>query len=107
MIGRNTSGGLVIALRPLTAATGVALGDGLGLPPGVAEGDSVGDGEAEGDAEGEADGDGEADSVNVAHGLGATLAQSLCAPGGSPANGFTCVVKLPLELAVAEPATLL
>ena len=77
MIGRKTSGGLVMTSRPLTAATGVALGDGLGLSLGVAEGDSVGDGDAEGDAEADGEGDAEPCSVKLAQGLGATLAQSL------------------------------
>jgi hypothetical protein len=101
MIGRKTSGGLEMTSRPLIAATGVA----LGLSDGDDEGEAVADGDGDGDADGE--GEVEADSVKVAHGPGGTLAQSLCWPGGSPANGFTCVVKLPLESAVAEPATLL
>jgi hypothetical protein len=105
MIGRNTRGGLVMTLNPLMAATGDALGVGLGLSLGDAEGDSVGDGDSDGDADGE--GEGDPDSEKVAHGLGATLAQSLCWPGVSPANGLTCVVKFPPESAVAEPATLL
>ena len=75
MIGRKTSGGLVMTSRPLMAATGVGLGDGLGLSLGVAEGDSVGDADAEAEADG--DGDDVPCSVKLAHGLGATLAQSL------------------------------
>jgi hypothetical protein len=77
MIGRKTSGGLVMMSRPLMAATGVALGDGLGLSLGVAEGDSVGDCDADGEAEADGDGDDVSCSVKFAHGLGATLAHSL------------------------------
>jgi hypothetical protein len=75
MIGRKTSGGLVMASRPLMAATGVALGDGLGLSLGVGEGDSVGVGDADGEADGV--GDDVPCSVKLAHGPGDTLAQSL------------------------------
>lgn len=46
-----------------------------------------------------------ASSVKVAHGFGSTLAQSLCIPGPSPENGFTCVTKLPLVSATPLPAT--
>jgi len=66
----------------------------------VGDGDSIGEGEGDGEVCG-------ASSVKIAQGLGGTLAQSLCAPGPSPANVLTLVLKLPLASAVAEPATLL
>jgi len=59
------------------AATGVELGEGPGLPLGVDEGDSVGDGDADGEAEADGEGDDVPSRVKLAHGLGATLAQSL------------------------------
>ena len=65
----------------------------------------------EGDGSGEGDASGEgvtatACKVNVAQGLGATLAHSLWRPGGSPGKDLSCVVKLPLASALAAPETL-
>ena len=90
--------------KPLSvAAAGVGLAVSLDVDDGVAEGDSLGEGEGEG--VGVVAG---GLMVNKAHGLGGTLAHSLCCPGPSPANGFTfTLTKLPLASAVAFPATLL
>ena len=100
MIGKITNGGLVMTSRPLIAAgDGVAASVGRGL--GEGEGGSVGDGDATGD------GEAVASRVKSAQGVGGTLAQSLWSPRGSPGNGLTCVAKLPLESAIADPATLL
>ena len=82
-------------------ATGVLLGDAVAVAEGVASGDGDGDGEGLGD------GPATASRVKVAQGFGATLAQSLWAPGASPSKGLTLVVKLPFASVVAEPATLL
>jgi hypothetical protein len=101
VIGRNTNGGFEITSKPLSVApTGVGLGVVVALASGDGDGDSVGVGEGDGEVAG-------ASMVNVAHGLGCTLAHSLWTPGPSPENGLTRVLKLPLPSAVAEPATLL
>ena len=79
------------------------------------EGVAIWLGVSSGETEGKGDSEGVVDDVGVgvgdsrlknAHGLGRTLAHSLCWPGASPANGLTRVLKLPLASAVAEPATL-
>ena len=76
---------------------------GLGVGPRL----TTGSGEGEGDSVGEGDGVGVAGALIVknAHGLGCTLAQSLCWPGASPGKGLTRVLKLPLPSARAAPAT--
>ena len=70
-MGRKTNGGLVITSKPLRAATGL----GLAVNAGVLSGDADGDGDGLGD--GDAGTGVGATRVNVAHGLGGTLAQSL------------------------------
>ena len=102
MIGRKTRGGLVItssALWPEFVVT--TSGKVLGLADGLADGEAAGDG----DAGEEGVGVGGPCSVKLAHGLGGTLAHSLCRPGLSPGNGLTVVVKLPLPSALTLVAT--
>ncbi|TMF35001.1 MAG: hypothetical protein E6I27_16805 [Chloroflexi bacterium] len=101
-IGRNTNGGLEMTSKPLSE---VEIRAGVATKAGVSSGEADGDGDSDGVGEGEGDALA-AWRVKFAHGLGCTLAQSLCTPGGSPAKGLTRVLKLPLLSAVAEPATL-
>src|SRR2546426_7448513 len=100
-MGRNTNGGLVITLNPLSVvATGDVEGVASVVGMALGEGDSLGVGEGDGEFCG-------ASMVKFAHGLGATLAHSLWTPGASPANGLMCgALKFPFESAIAEPATL-
>src|SRR5579872_6965417 len=102
-IGRNTNGGREITSKPLSVVViGVGLADGLALATGEDDGVGESEGVGDGDGEGEAGGS----SVKSAHGLGATLAHSLCSPGWSPVNGLMWgALKLPLASATADPAT--
>ena len=90
----------MITWKPFrVAATGEDVGVTSVVGTAEGEGDSLGLGEADGVVCGPA-------SENVAHGLGGTLAQSLCVPGASPENALTRVLKLPPPSALAAPATL-
>jgi hypothetical protein len=93
MIGRKTNGGLVMMSSPE-------------MPPPLLGRTPDAGGLLEGEAEGEGDsngvgvagsGVGVACRVKVAHGLGCTLAQSLCTPGLSSARGFKTLVNAPLS----------
>ena len=98
VIGRITKGGL-----SMTSSESLeSIRAGVAAPSGELEGDGSGEGDASGDGVVTA-----ACKVNVAHGFGATLAQSLWRPGGSPGNGLTFHVKLPLASASVAPETLL
>src|SRR5579859_345140 len=107
MKGRKMKGGWNRTSRLLvSAAAGRTTGVGVGLSVGLAE--ASGEGDSEGEGGGDGVGVGEPCSSNWAHGTGGTLAQILCSPGGSPANGLTLTPeKLPCPSAVAEPITLL
>src|ERR1700674_1776041 len=100
--GRNTNGGLEMTSKPFSvAATGVGLMDGVVVASGVGEGDALGLGDGNGEVVA-------ASRVKLAHGFGATLAQSLWTPGVSPAKGLMWgALKLPFWSAMAEPWTLL
>jgi hypothetical protein len=99
-IGRKTKGGFEMTSKPFNVAgAGVELSVARGLDDGEGDGDSVGVGEGDGDVGG-------ALMVKKAQGFGATLAQSLCWPGESPAKVLTRVLKFPPLSAVAAPATL-
>jgi len=106
MIGRNTKGGFVITSSPPRPEPVVSVSR-----EALAEVDEEGDGDDDGEGDGDGDGDaagvgvGGPCSVKLAHGLGCTLAHSLCAPGVSFGNGFTTFVKLPPPSAVTLPAT--
>jgi hypothetical protein len=106
MIGRKTSGGLVITSKPprlelAVSTTGEALGVGEG------DGEAVGDVEGEGVAGGV--GVGAPCRVKFAQGAGWfrpwAEPHSLCAPGPLPGNGITLVVNDPPESLVVEPPT--
>src|SRR5260370_10103706 len=100
-IGRKTKGGFEMTSKPFSVAPApgevVVTDDAITVD--VGEGDSVGEGDGEGVGAGPL-------SEKLAHGLGCTLAHSLCTPGASPENGLPRVLKLPLPSARAEPATL-
>jgi hypothetical protein len=74
---------------------------GVATVSGLLDGDGSGDGEATGDGVVAA-----ACRVKLAQGFGATLAHSLCRPGGSPGKGLTFHVKLPFASASVAPETL-
>lgn len=98
MIGRMTNGGLRMTSSGLRLEL---IRAGVGAPIGVFEGD--------GSCEGVASGDGvvtAACKVKLAQGFGATLAQTLWRPGGSPGKGLSFHVKLPLASASTAPETL-
>src|ERR1700694_5855745 len=99
--GRNTNGGLGITSKPVSgAATGGGLMEGVVVASGVGEGDALGLGDGNGEVVA-------ASRVKLAHGFGATIAQSLWTPGASPAKGLMWgALKLPFWSAIAEPATL-
>src|SRR5207237_7132638 len=87
-IGRNTNGGREITSKPLRLVV-IRAGETANVV-GVWSGDAEGNG----DSVGLDEGDGEAVdawSAKFAHGCGGTLAQSLCTPRASPANGLTLV----------------
>jgi hypothetical protein len=107
MIGRNTSGGLLITSSPPLPSVLATRGKGEEL--GLAEGDGEGadDGDEDGDGDCAGVGEGGPCREKPAHGLGGTLAQSWCCPTLSPANGVTTVVKLPLLSLVTFVAALL
>src|SRR5690242_1152840 len=96
-IGRNTNGGREITSNPLSETPAAGLGVGPRL--------TTGSGEGEGDSDGEGVGVAGGLIVKNAHGLGCTLAHSLCGPGASPGKGLTRVLKLPLPSERAAPAT--
>ena len=100
MIGRNTKGGLVRMSSPLIPPPP------LGRTPEACglEGDGDGDSSGDGEPEGVGEGDGGAWRAKVAHGLGWTLAHSLCAFGLSPLNGLTTLVNDPFSSETTEPA---
>lgn len=101
-MGRKTNGGREMMSKPLSVDV---IRAGVAVRLGVCSGDVVGRGESLGEAVG--DGEAVAESrAKFAHGLGGTLAQTLCTPGASPLKGLMRVLKLPLASAVAEPATL-
>jgi hypothetical protein len=83
MIGRKTSGGLVITSSPPRPEFCVSTtGDALGL--GVGEADAVGDPDGDGDGEAGGVGVGGPWRLKFAHGFGWTLAQRRCPPVASP-----------------------
>ena len=104
MIGKNTSGGLVITSSPLwPELTASTTGDALGV------GDGVVDGEPDGDGDEAGVGVGAPCRVKFAQG-GAWFRpsvepHSLWTPGLLPGNGITLVLKEPPESAEVEPAT--